>query len=146
MNKYHAIKHEYDEMIFDSGFELDVYKCLKKAVTYTESDIRLIVKPNIVVKPRFKVFKERKWKCDFRLEHDEWGAINIEAKGFPTNQFTVTLEMLEGFNPVEFNRTVLVSYSVATSHKYRMLNDRIFDINKLHENIVNENYWRILND
>jgi hypothetical protein len=147
VNKFNAKKVTIDDTIFDSEFEASIYRTLKKVVSYSDTGITLLIKPGVIIKPKCDVFPERKWKCDFRLEHLEWGAINIEAKGFPTNDFTIVLEMLEACNPLEFDRTVLIPLSEDVWKKYKRLKavDQIWGIAEMKERILDRKYWEKLN-
>jgi hypothetical protein len=140
MNKYCAKKSVYDDLIWDSNLELNVYKWLCKAVRYQDSDVTLMVKQPVIVKPKCPVFRQRKWKCDFRLSSSDHH-INIEVKGFPTRDFTLTLEMLEACNPTEFNRTYLLTENKDVMRLYRGLGGRLIWLPDLRDSFVNPDNW-----
>ncbi len=140
MNKYHAQKSIYDNLIWDSNLELSVYKWLCKAVRYQETAVTLEVKPGVIIKPKGTVFKRRTWKCDFRLVSED-NHINLEVKGFNTRDFTLTLEMLETCNPTEFEKTYLLTENKDVMDKYIKLGDRLIWLPDMKDTIVNPNNW-----
>jgi hypothetical protein len=140
MSKYHALRPVYDSLIWDSKLELNVYKWLCKTVRYQKSDVTLEVKPGVIVKPKCAVFKERKWKCDFRLVSKD-DHINLEVKGFNTRDFMLTLEMLEYCNPDEFAKTYVLTENTLVMDKYKKLGERLIWLPNLVDTIVDPANW-----
>lgn len=141
MTKYKACKSVYDGYLWDSNLELDFYKRLQIATTYRkDSEVSVIVKPNVLVKPACLVFSIRKWKCDFRLatitKH-----INIEVKGFLTRDFMMMFELFEYANPIEFERTYIATENEEVRKKYAKLGSRLIWLPDKNGNFVNPNNW-----
>jgi hypothetical protein len=109
-----------DGFLFDSNFESKIYNSLKKLCQQDEKLILNLQQP-IVVKPCTLFFPRRLWLCDFQLIHSDWGYINIEAKGFTTRDFSITLEMLEINNPVDFHHLLVISDNTQVGAKYGLL-------------------------
>lgn len=110
MNKFKAVPVIKHGIKFDSGLELKVYEILLKLTKPTLINCH---KP-IIVKPQGTKYKELAWKCDFQLIRLNQEPLYIEAKGKPTRDFKLTMQMLDYFNPDVFNNLVLVSYEAKT--------------------------------
>lgn len=145
MSKYHSCKTIVDDIIFDSNFEANIYKDLRRICRYQDSGITLETKPGIVIKPAMKIFKARRWKCDFRVSHPEWGILNIEAKGFPTREFSLYLEMLEICNPIEFDRLIIIPLSEEVCSAYSKMKSQLWTVEQLRTRLTMPEYWRSVN-
>jgi Protein of unknown function (DUF1064) len=145
MNKYNATKIVIDDMIFDSLFEGEIYRTLKKLTTYRDNGITLSVKPGVMIKPKCEVFPALNWKCDFRLDHETLGAMNIEAKGFHTREFMLQMQMLEACNPSEFQRTIVIPLDDDVWKLYKRMKNHLWTISQMKERILDPRYWRMLN-
>lgn len=139
-NKYKAIKTGR----FDSKFEADVFLDLQEVFYSYKGDATLEEKPSILVKPSTDNFPKRTWKCDFRLTV-EGVALNVEAKGKPTRDFRLTLEMLELFNREDFERLIIVFNNLdnvrgATLTRLRK-QGKILTLPELKSRISQINFW-----
>lgn len=141
MTKYRASRSVYDGYLWDSNLELDFYKRLQVATTYKkDSDVNVIVKPTILIKPECLVFKAKKWKCDFRLT-SSGKHINIEVKGFLTRDFDMMFQLFEYTNPLEFEKTYIVTDNEDIRKKYSKLGSRLIWLPDKNGNFVNPNNW-----
>jgi predicted nuclease of restriction endonuclease-like RecB superfamily len=141
MTKYKAVRSVYDGYSWDSNLELDFYKRLQVATTYVKgSNVQVLVKPSIIVKPECEVFPVSKWKCDFRLSSGK-RHINIEIKGFLTRDFAVMFKMFEYTNPHEFKKTYIATDNEDIKKKYAKLGNRLIWLPDKNGNFCNPNNW-----
>jgi hypothetical protein len=139
-NKYKAIKTGR----FDSKFEAEVFGILQETFYSHKGDAKLEEKPSILIKPASDNFPKRVWKCDFRLTITGV-TLNVEAKGKPTRDFRLSLEMLELFNREDFERLVIVFNNLdnvkgSTLDKLRK-DGKILTISELESRINNLKFW-----
>jgi hypothetical protein len=137
-NKYRAIQTSRKGILFDSKFEADVFDVLNNA-TYKDENIHVEIKQNVLYKSETNIFKERTWKCDFRLRLPDWEWLNIEAKGLAFPIFRSQMEMLEIFNPDEFDRVRIVMSNMKNVKpwmKGMVENDMVWTIQRLAEKIT----------
>ena len=141
VNKYNATRSIYDGYLWDSSLELDFYKRLQIATTYDkDSDVKVVVKPTIIIKPECKVFGARKWKCDFRLVSGR-KYINVEVKGLLTRDFVIMFELFEYANPIQFEKTYIASENEDVRKKYAKLGSRFIWLPDRDGSFVNPNNW-----
>jgi hypothetical protein len=103
--------------------------------------VKVIVKPNILIKPESKVFGKRTWRCDFRLIATNKKHINIEVKGFLTRDFVMMFELFEYANPIEFEKTYIASENEEVRRKYAKLGSRFIWLPDKNGNFIDPNNW-----
>lgn len=145
-SRFQAEKIVHDDILFDSLLEHKAYLKLRN-LTANNSDITLIVKPSILIKPETEYFKKRFWKCDFELNHKNWGSILIEVKGFVTREFTFDLEMLEINNPESFSKLLIITDNDFVRERYEKLETakKIKGMGFL-DLLSQSSYWATFND
>lgn len=96
------------DIYFASTLELDLFLVLSREF----SRDRIVLQVELMVKPETILYPALFWRCDFRV----YGAprsgvrnyVNVEAKGFKTEEFRLKLQFLELYNPTEYERLVLI--------------------------------------
>lgn len=95
-----------DGLTFDSAFESEVYKRLKK-LDYVDVTRQY----KVMLKPPSEHFSSTLWACDFFVEFQLSGNENgllVEAKGLITKDFVDNMALLECFFPEFYPNLLLV--------------------------------------
>lgn len=106
-NKYGAEPQTFEGILFDSRWELEVYKFIRRYIP--SSHIKL--KAKIAIKPKTKNYKAKYWRCDFVIlgrENNE--ILLIEAKGVPTRDFKRQLQLIDCNYPHLIDRIRIVQH------------------------------------
>lgn len=97
-------KSGIDEIItFDSKWEYEVFKTIKSIFPLEQ----ITIHPRVLIKPPTKHYKEKFWKCDFKIGFKSH-ILYVEAKGFPTQDFKRQLQLLDYCNPLIIDQVRIV--------------------------------------
>lgn len=146
--KYQPVPTFVGHKRFDSVYEANIFKTLRSASyrTLNGHSLRLEHEPGICVKPTCGVFKSRKWKCDFRVTHEIYGTLHIEAKGFITDLWMHQLELLECCYPEEFKRLRVITSNSEVREKLKGMEAQIVSPFQLERHILKHQFWNYGNE
>lgn len=143
MIKYKPVPTWIGETRFDSKFEAEIFKLLRAGTYRPIGDYYYQLRRQlpIVVKDSCNVFPIRKWRCDFRLDHESLGYLHIEAKGFITDLWLYQLELLEATNPGEFKRVRIVTLNDEVRSKLKKMDAQIYSPMILQRHVNRPTFW-----
>jgi hypothetical protein len=96
---------------FDSMLEFKTFQILKSF---------FILDINLFIHHKIELFPNKFWRVDFFVKVKSY-SILIESKGFITREFRLQLDILRHFNPIAFNKLIIVSDNKDVLDKFQRL-------------------------
>lgn len=91
-NKYGNEPQSFEGKTFDSKWELEVYRFLRRYIPASH----ILLHQEIIIKPKTKNYKAKYWRCDFVvMGHKNNELMLIEAKGIATREFKRQLQLID---------------------------------------------------
>lgn len=101
-NKFHAVQTNG----FASRLESDVFDIINAELP---SSFLIQKQSRVILKPATERYSALGWKIDFKVAEDKENYLFVEAKGKPTIDFKIKLQLFENRFPRSYNRLIVVT-------------------------------------